>query len=131
MEKHAFRVKEVEDALAVRGRLIDMLETASLPGPSEEEKRKMCAVVVVGGGPIGVSIAAGKGRGGEGGTWEGAGGKATEFHALDEVFYLFSSAWSARALDRREKRKTKKTVFVLLSNQREDASRAFSAPRTA
>jgi NADH dehydrogenase FAD-containing subunit len=56
VEKHAFRVKEVEDALAVRGRLIDMLETASLPGPEEEERRKMCAVVVVGGGPIGVSV---------------------------------------------------------------------------
>ena len=68
VEKYAYRVKEVEDALAVRGRLIDMLETASLPGQSEEERRKMCAVVVVGGGPIGVSIAAGGGRerGGEG-----------------------------------------------------------------
>ena len=70
VEKYAFRVKEVEDALAVRGRLIDMLETASLPGQSEEERRKMCAVVVVGGGPIGVSIAAGKGREGSGGERE-------------------------------------------------------------
>lgn len=51
--------KEVEDALAVRGRLIDMLETAALPGASVEERRDMCAVVVVGGGPIGVSMAAG------------------------------------------------------------------------
>lgn len=50
--------QEVDDALRVRRRLIDMLETASLPGPTTAERRRMCAVVVVGGGPIGVSIAA-------------------------------------------------------------------------
>jgi len=33
----------------VRGRLVDLLETAALPGNSEEERRAMCSVVVVGG----------------------------------------------------------------------------------
>ena len=49
VERFAFQLKEVEDALAVRGRLIDLLETAALPGNSEEERRAMCSVVVVGG----------------------------------------------------------------------------------
>ena len=58
VEENAFFLKEVEDALSIRGRLIDMLETASLPGNTEEDRRAMCSVVVVGGGPVGVAFAA-------------------------------------------------------------------------
>ena len=58
VDKHTIMVKEVEDALAVRSRLMDMLETASLPGVHPETRRRMCSVVVVGGGPYGVNIAA-------------------------------------------------------------------------
>ena len=58
VDKHAIKVKEVEDALAVRSRLMDMLETASLPGVDDETRRRVCSVVVVGGGPYGVNIAA-------------------------------------------------------------------------
>lgn len=58
VDKHAIKVKEVEDALAVRSRLMDMLETASLPGVDDETRRRVCSVAVVGGGPYGVNIAA-------------------------------------------------------------------------
>ncbi|KAH7177087.1 hypothetical protein EDB81DRAFT_676144 [Dactylonectria macrodidyma] len=56
--EHAFFVKSVADARAVRQRLEDMLEIASLPGVSEERQRELCHVIIVGGGPTGVEMAA-------------------------------------------------------------------------
>ena len=48
--EHATFLKEVEDALSIRRKLADLLETASLPGVSDAEARRMLSVLVVGGG---------------------------------------------------------------------------------
>jgi len=56
--EHATFLKEVEDALSIRRKLADLLETASLPGVSDAEARRMLSVLVVGGGPTGVEFAA-------------------------------------------------------------------------
>ena len=58
VREHAVFLKEVDDALRIRAKLADLLETASLPGVSEREQRDMLSVVVVGGGPTGVEFAA-------------------------------------------------------------------------
>lgn len=58
VREHAVFLKEVDDALTIRGRLADLFETASLPGVSDEEQREMLSVLVVGGGPTGVEFAA-------------------------------------------------------------------------
>ena len=58
VREHAVFLKEVDDALTIRGRLADLFETASLPGVSDEERREMLSVLVVGGGPTGVEFAA-------------------------------------------------------------------------
>lgn len=58
VREHAKFLKEIGDASAIRETLADAFETASLPGVSDEEARKMCAVLVVGGGPTGVEFAA-------------------------------------------------------------------------
>jgi NADH:ubiquinone reductase (non-electrogenic) len=58
VREHAVFLKEVDDALRIRTKLADLLETASLPGVSEEEQKDMLSVVVVGGGPTGVEFAA-------------------------------------------------------------------------
>ena len=58
VREHAKFLKEIGDASAIRETLADAFETASLPGVSDEEARKMCAVLVVGGGPTGGEFAA-------------------------------------------------------------------------
>ena len=58
VRENAVFLKEVDDALRIRAKLADLLETASLPGVSEAEQRDMLSVVVVGGGPTGVEFAA-------------------------------------------------------------------------
>jgi len=55
---YALFLKEVKDAKAIRQRLLDNLESASIPGVSESEKKRLLHVVVVGGGPTGVEFAA-------------------------------------------------------------------------
>ena len=56
--ENAIFLKEVEDALHIRRKLADLLETASLPGVPEDEARRMLSILVVGGGPTGVEFAA-------------------------------------------------------------------------
>jgi NADH:ubiquinone reductase (non-electrogenic) len=51
-------LKEVEDALVIRKRILDIFETANLPHLNEEERKKLLHFVVVGGGPNGVEVAA-------------------------------------------------------------------------
>ncbi len=58
VEAHTTFLKEVDDAVWIRKQLSDLLETASLPGVGEDDIRKLCSVVVVGGGPTGVEFAA-------------------------------------------------------------------------
>lgn len=56
--ENAFFVKNVRDAKALRQRLEDILEMASLPTMSEEQQRDLLHIIVVGGGPTGVELAA-------------------------------------------------------------------------
>lgn len=51
-------LKEVEDALKIRQKVINLFERASLPSLPVEEKKKLLSFVVVGGGPTGVEFSA-------------------------------------------------------------------------
>lgn len=51
-------LKEVEDALKIRQKVINLFERASLPSLPVEEKKKLLSFVIVGGGPTGVEFAA-------------------------------------------------------------------------
>lgn len=56
--EHAIFMKTVQDATALRNRIRDNLEKASLPNTSEDEQKKLLHVAIVGGGPTGIEIAA-------------------------------------------------------------------------
>lgn len=56
--EHCFQLKTVGDAQAIRRRILDNFETASLPSTSEEERKQLLSFVVCGGGPTGVETAA-------------------------------------------------------------------------
>ncbi|KAL1962651.1 hypothetical protein VTN77DRAFT_9285 [Rasamsonia byssochlamydoides] len=58
VEEHAFFVKNVNDANTVRSRLNDNLEMASLPCTPEAKQRQLLHVIIVGGGPTGIEMAA-------------------------------------------------------------------------
>jgi NADH:ubiquinone reductase (non-electrogenic) len=56
--EHAIFVKHVSDAMALRKKLLDQLEKASLPCVTREEAQTLLHVAIVGGGPTGVEITA-------------------------------------------------------------------------
>lgn len=56
--EHAMFLKELADARAIRQRIIDCFEQASMPGLAEVERKRLVHVVIVGGGPTGVEFAA-------------------------------------------------------------------------
>jgi NADH:ubiquinone reductase (non-electrogenic) len=58
VKENAYFVRNVRDAMAVRSRLQDIVEMASLPGTSEAEQKALLHIIVVGGGPTGVEISA-------------------------------------------------------------------------
>ena len=58
VNEYAHFLKEIKDARLIRDVLIDNIETASIPGQPEEERKRLLHVVVVGGGPTGVEFAA-------------------------------------------------------------------------
>jgi NADH:ubiquinone reductase (non-electrogenic) len=58
VEQNCLFLKEIDDAMAIRNKMLDCLELASLPSTSEEEKKRLLHFVVVGGGPTGVEAAA-------------------------------------------------------------------------
>lgn len=55
--KYAYFLKEISDARRLRLKLLELLERASLPVWSDEERREMLSIVVVGGGPTGCEFA--------------------------------------------------------------------------
>ena len=58
VEENCFFLKQVEDAQKIRNVVIDLVETASIPGQTEDEIKRLLHFVVVGGGPTGVEFAA-------------------------------------------------------------------------
>lgn len=58
VEKYCHFLKEIPDAQAIRNDIIDLVETASIPGQSQAEQERLLHFVVVGGGPTGVEFAA-------------------------------------------------------------------------
>lgn len=55
---HCLTMKSVHDAMALRERILDCFELASLPSLSVARKREILHFVIVGGGPTGVELAA-------------------------------------------------------------------------
>ena len=55
---NVYFLKELSDARAIRNRIIELLEEASIPSISREERRRLLNFVIVGGGPTGVEFAA-------------------------------------------------------------------------
>jgi len=58
VEEHTLPLKELADARAIRQRIIECFERAANPSLSDDERRWLLHVVVVGGGPTGVEFAA-------------------------------------------------------------------------
>ncbi len=58
VKEHCHFLKEISDAQKIRNVIIDLVETASLPGQEAYERQRLLHFVVVGGGPTGVEFAA-------------------------------------------------------------------------
>lgn len=58
VNEYSYFLREVADARRIRIKVIDCFENASLPGISEEERKRYLTFVVCGGGPTGVEFAA-------------------------------------------------------------------------
>lgn len=58
VKEHAYFLKDVKDARAIRTRLLECLEQASQPFLTDEQRRKLLHFCVVGGGPTGVEFSA-------------------------------------------------------------------------
>ncbi|VUZ94765.1 type II NADH:ubiquinone oxidoreductase, putative [Plasmodium vivax] len=57
VEKYAFFVKDIQGVINIRRRFLDILSICSTDRISNEEKKKLLHIVVVGGGPTGVEVA--------------------------------------------------------------------------
>lgn len=57
-QEHVYFLRTVADARAIRNRLSNMFEMASIPGISETRQRQLLYVIIVGGGPTGITMAA-------------------------------------------------------------------------
>lgn len=57
VREHGLFLKEVSDAQAIRRRIMDCVETAQFKDQSDEERKRLLSMVVVGGGPTGVEFA--------------------------------------------------------------------------
>ncbi len=58
VSEHAFFLKEVQDARAIRNRILNNFELALHPSISQEERRRLLHIIIVGGGPTGVEFGA-------------------------------------------------------------------------
>ncbi|WWC71381.1 uncharacterized protein I206_105336 [Kwoniella pini CBS 10737] len=56
--EHCYQLKTVPDAQAIRRKVMNNLELASLPTTTPEERKRLLSFVVCGGGPTGVEFAA-------------------------------------------------------------------------
>ncbi|PUU83502.1 pyridine nucleotide-disulfide oxidoreductase-domain-containing protein [Tuber borchii] len=58
VKDHAFFLKDVADARAIRRRILECFEEAALPTASEARKKQLLHFAVVGGGPTGIEFSA-------------------------------------------------------------------------
>ncbi len=58
VREHAYFLRQLSDARAIRQRIIECLERASAPGLPEKDRSRLLHFVVVGGGPTGIEFAA-------------------------------------------------------------------------
>ncbi|TFK57589.1 FAD/NAD(P)-binding domain-containing protein [Heliocybe sulcata] len=58
VKEHAYFLKDVKDARAIRTRLLECIEQASQPFLTDEQRRRLLHFCVVGGGPTGVEFSA-------------------------------------------------------------------------
>jgi NADH:ubiquinone reductase (non-electrogenic) len=58
VKPHAYFLKQVAHAQKIRARIIELLEIAESPTLTDEDRKKMLNIVVVGGGPTGVEFSA-------------------------------------------------------------------------
>lgn len=58
VEENCFFLKDIKDAYMIRNVIMDLVETAYIPGQPPEERQRLLHFVVVGGGPSGVEFAA-------------------------------------------------------------------------
>lgn len=58
VKQYAYSLKTVQDAMAVRSRLANLLEAAALPSTSAERQKQLLHIAIVGGGPTGIEMAA-------------------------------------------------------------------------
>lgn len=58
VDEYCHYLKEPGDAMLLRQQLINNLETAALPGTSDEERRQLLTFYIIGGGPTGVEFSA-------------------------------------------------------------------------
>lgn len=57
VHENCFFLKEMEDARSIRDTMIDLIESASIPGQPAAERKRLLNFVIVGGGPSGVEFA--------------------------------------------------------------------------
>jgi len=58
VKERALFMKEIKHSYAIRDKILDCLETANIPGQSQEEIDRLLHFVVVGGGPSGIEFSA-------------------------------------------------------------------------
>ena len=56
--EYTYCLKELQDARAIRKRLLTLLETCSNPAITNAERDKLLHIVIIGGGPTGIEVAA-------------------------------------------------------------------------
>ncbi|XP_055346695.1 uncharacterized protein LOC129594138 isoform X3 [Paramacrobiotus metropolitanus] len=57
-DKHAYFLKEIQDARAIRNKILSNFESALQPGLTDAERSRLLHIVIVGGGPTGVEFGA-------------------------------------------------------------------------
>ena len=56
--ENCFQLKTIADSIAMRRRILDNFEAASLPTTTPEDRKRLLSFVICGGGPTGVETAA-------------------------------------------------------------------------
>ena len=57
VEKYAHFLRDMKDGQGIRRRLLQNIEASTLPTLTQEERRRLLSIVIVGGGPTGVELA--------------------------------------------------------------------------